>query len=149
MEPVKAITLSLALGAAEAGKAVAGESVKDAYSKLKGVIKKRYAEFSIEKLEEAPHSEFRRAILEEDLANSDVLQDAELLAAARDLTKLIHQQAPDLAAAIGVDLRDVEAANLRLADIISSGTGVKLGGIDIRGVRAPGGGHGSGGGRDE
>jgi hypothetical protein len=43
---------------------------------------------------------------------------------------------------IGVDLRDVEAVNLRLADVAAAGTGVRVekgkfsGDIDIKGVRA-------------
>ena len=82
------------------------------------------------------------AIGTEDLTNSGAAQDAELLAAARKLTELVQQQAPGLAKSIGVDLKDVEAANLRLADIAASGTGMKVekgkfsGDIDIRGVRA-------------
>lgn len=69
-------------------------------------------------------------------------QDQELLTAARNLMELIQQHAPNAAAAIGVDLKDVTAANLRLADIAASGTGVSVdhgtftGDIDIRGVRA-------------
>jgi hypothetical protein len=69
-------------------------------------------------------------------------QDTELAAAARKLIALIEQHAPGAAAAIGVDLKDVSAANLRLADIAAAGTGVKVergtftGDIDIRGVRA-------------
>jgi hypothetical protein len=69
-------------------------------------------------------------------------QDAELVAAARKLIDLVQQHAPGAAAAIGVDLKDVSAANLRLADIEAAGTGVKVergtftGDIDIRGVRA-------------
>jgi hypothetical protein len=55
---------------------------------------------------------------------------------------MIQQHAPGAAGAIGVDLKDVSAANLRLADIAAAGTGVKVehgtftGDIDIRGVRA-------------
>ena len=81
-------------------------------------------------------------MVEEDLTASGAGQDAELLAAAHKLIEVIQLHAPDAASAIGVDLKDVAAANLRLADIAASGTGVKVergtftGDIDIRGVRA-------------
>jgi hypothetical protein len=80
--------------------------------------------------------------VEEDLASVGASDDTELAAAAQRLMELIQQQAPALASAIGVDLKDVSAANLRLADVTASGTGVKghgltlTGDIDIRGVRA-------------
>ena len=143
MEPISAIAISLALGAgAIAGKEVVSAVVKDAYGALKELIRKRYPKVSIDQLEQAPGSNSRRAVVEEDLAATDAGQDAELHAAARKLTELIQQHAPGAAAAIGVDLKDVAAANLRLADIAASGTGVKVergtfaGDIDIRGVRA-------------
>jgi predicted KAP-like P-loop ATPase len=143
MEPISAIALSLALGAAAtAGKAVVSEFVKDAYASLKDLIKSRYPKVSVEQLEQVPESRSRRAVVEEDLTASSVGQDTELAAAAHTLIKLIEQQAPAAAAAIGVDLKDVSAANLRLADIVASGTGVKVehgtftGDIDIQGVRA-------------
>jgi hypothetical protein len=143
MEPISAIALSLALGAgAVAGKTVVSELVKAAYASLKDLIKSRYPKVSVEQLEGAPESKNRRAVVEEDLTASGAGQDTELAAAAHTLIKLIEQHAPAAAAAIGVDLKDVSAANLRLADIAASGTGVKVeggtftGDIDIRGVRA-------------
>ena len=69
-------------------------------------------------------------------------QDAELLDAAHKLIELTRAQAPQVAAAIGVDLKDVEAANLRLADVAATGAGGRVekgkfsGDIEIRGVRA-------------
>jgi hypothetical protein len=143
MEPISAIALSLALGAgAIAGKEVVGAVVKDAYAALKGLIKSRYPAVSVEQLEQAPNSEKRRAVVEEDLATSDAGKDRELVEAANRLIELVRSQAPGAAAAIGVDLKDVEAANLRLRDIAASGTGVKLekgrfsGDIEIGNVRA-------------
>ena len=145
MEPISAIVLSLALGAgATATKELASTVVKDTYEALNGLIKRRYPKVSVEQLEQAPQSKSRRGVVEEDLTAAGAGQDAELVAAAHRLTELVQQQAPGVAAAIGVDLRDVEAANLRLADIAASGTGVKVekgkfsGDIDIRGVRAGG-----------
>ena len=96
----------------------------------------------MEPLEKAPHSERRRTGVEADLTEAGAGGDAEVLAAARDLIQAIRQHAPEAAAAIGVDLKEVEAVNLRLADIASSGTGVRVeraklsGDIDIQGVRA-------------
>ncbi len=143
MEPISAIALSLALGAgAVAGKEVVSALVKDAYTALKDLIKNRYPKVSIDQLEQAPVSKSRRAVVEEDLTASSAGQDAELAAAAHHLMELVQQHAPAVASAIGVDLKDVAAANLRLADIAASGTGVKVehgtftGDIDIRGVRA-------------
>lgn len=143
MEPISAVALSLALGAgATAGKEVVSALVKDAYAKLKELVTARYPNVSVGELEQAPASKSRRAVIEEDLIHAGAEQDAELLVAAHALTKLVRQQAPGLTAAIGVELKDVEAANLRLADITASGGGVKVdkgkfsGDIEIRGVRA-------------
>ena len=127
MEPISAIALSLALGAgAIAGKEVVSGLVKDAYAALKDRIKQHYPKVSVEQLEEAPQSKSRRAVVEEDLANAGAGRDSELADAANRLIELVRTQAPGAAAAIGVDLKDVEAANLRLRDIAASGTGVKV-----------------------
>jgi hypothetical protein len=137
MEPISAIGLSLALGAAAAaGKAVVNELVKDAYATLKDLIKSRYPAVSVEQLEQAPQSTNRRAVVEEDLANSGAGKDGELVEAASRLIELVRTQEPGMAAAIGLDLKDVEAANLRLRDIAASGTGAT--GVKARGVRVSG-----------
>jgi hypothetical protein len=143
MEPIGAVVLSLALGAgAIAGKEVVGALVKDAYMVLKNLIKNRYPKVSLEQLEQAPGSKNRRAVVAEDLAASGAAQDTELVEAARTLIDLVQHQAPSAASAIGVDLKDVTAASLRLSDVAASGTAVKVeggtftGDIEIHGVRA-------------
>lgn len=139
--------MSLALGAAahvgkEVVSAVVKDGVKNAYDTLKTLIKARYPHVSVEQIEQAPASKARQAVAEEDLTAAGAGQDAELAAAARKLVELIQKQAPDAAQIIGVDLKDVSAANLRLADIAAAGGGVKIerstftGDIEIRGVRA-------------
>jgi hypothetical protein len=73
---------------------------------------------------------------------NELVKDGELVDAANRLIELVRTQAPNAAAAIGVDLKDVEAANLRLRDVVASGTGVKLekgrlsGDIEISNLRA-------------
>jgi hypothetical protein len=154
MEPISAIVLSLALGAgAIASKEVVSALVKDAYTALKDLIKNRYPKVPLDQLEQAPGSKNRRAVIEEDLTASGAGQDEELAAAARKLIELVQRHDPAAASAIGVDLKDVAAANLRLADIAASGTGVRVeggsftGDIEISGVRAgvPPGGPAKGG----
>jgi hypothetical protein len=143
MEPVSAIALSLALGAgAVAGKEIVSGVVKDTYAALKALVKTRYPRVSVEPLEQAPDSKARRAVVEEDLGKSGAAEDAELAEAAQKLIELIRRQMPGAAASIGVDLKDVEAANPHLRDVAASGTGVRIergrfsGDIDISDVRA-------------
>jgi hypothetical protein len=139
MEPVSAVALSLALGA---GKEIANTLVKDAYTGLKELIRRRYPKVPVDQLEAAPESKSRRAVVEEDLAAAGAALDSELFAAAKRLIELVRQHEPAAAAATGVNLRDIEAANLRLSDITASGAGVKVekarlsGDISISSVRA-------------
>jgi hypothetical protein len=143
MEPISAIVTALALGAAAAAaKEAGGLAVKDAYTALKDLIARRYPKVSVDTLEQAPESERRRGVVEEDLQVAHAEADTELATLAKKLVALIQQQAPGIPEAIGIDLKDVEAVNLRLSDIVASGTGVKVekgrfsGDIAISGVRA-------------
>jgi hypothetical protein len=142
MDPITAIVTALALGAAGALKDVAAQSVKDAYAGLKALIQRKYAQVPLAQLEAKPDSKARRDVVEEDLTAAGAAPDQELLQHAKAVLDAVQQQAPETAAAIGVDLEDVKAASLRIADVISSGTGVKVkkgefsGDIDIRNVRA-------------
>src|SRR5690348_9936052 len=98
MEPISAIVMALALGAAAAAKEVGGEAVKDAYGALKAFIISHYPKTSVDSLEAAPESERRRAVVEEDLQAANAASDVELAGLARRLVELIRQQAPDIAA---------------------------------------------------
>jgi len=143
MDPISATVLSLALGAgAIAGKEIVSAAVKDAYAGIKALIAARYPKVALAPIEEAPQSKARRTVVEEDLIAAGATQDNDLAVAARALITAIEQHAPKAAAAIGVDLKDVAAANLRLSDITATGTGVRVergtftGDIEIKGVRA-------------
>jgi hypothetical protein len=143
MDPISSsVALSLALGAAAiAGKEIVSSMVKDAYGVLKNLIKERFPKVSIAQLEQAPWSEQHRTVVGEALSASGAANDRELTAEARRLLDAVERHAPAAAFAIGVDLKDVRATNLRLADITATGTGVRVehgtfsGDIDVRGVR--------------
>jgi uncharacterized protein (DUF2235 family) len=119
MEPISAIVTALALGAA--AKDVASQAVNDAYAGLKALIIYRYPKVDVQQLEQAPESKNRRGVVEEELQAANAERDAELAAAAKQLTDLIRQQVPGVAATIGVDLRDVEARKNLI--LLSDGTG--------------------------
>jgi hypothetical protein len=76
------------------------------------------------------------------LQATNAAADTELATLAKKLTDLVQQQAPAAAAAIGIDLKDVQAVSLRLSDIAAAGTGVRVeqgrfsGDIVISSVRA-------------
>ena len=146
MDPITMIVAALAAGAAEALKDTAAAAVKDAYAGLKGFLARKYPKVGVEAVEEKPESEARRAVVAEDLADAGADKDEELLAAVGQLVEALRTHAPEAGASVGVDLEKVSAEYLRLRDIASTGTGVRVkegefrGGIDIEGVRAGGGG---------
>ena len=146
MDPITMIVAALAAGAADALKDTAAAAVKDAYAGLKGFLARKYPKVGVETVEEKPESEARRAVVAEDLADAGAEKDEELLAAVGQLVEALRTHAPEAGASVGVDLEKVSAEHLRLRDIASTGTGVRVkegefrGGIDIEGVRAGGGG---------
>lgn len=150
MEPVTMIVMALAAGAAAAVKPTAEQAVKDAYAGLKALIVRKYsrASASVEALETAPESKNRRGVVEEDLAQTEAALDADVRQQAQVLLDAIQKNDPGVARVVGVDLEDIRAAMVKLANIEASGagsvTGVRVKGadvqrdIDISGVRATG-----------
>jgi hypothetical protein len=143
MDPISAIVTALVIGATEAVKGVAGDAVRDAYAGLKALIKSRFAKVAgdVDQLETEPDSKGRRAVVEEGLQKANAGQDTEVIAKAQALLDQVKDSAA-AAKAIGVDLKDVQAANLRLRNIVASGGGVRveqgrfMGDIEITDVRA-------------
>jgi hypothetical protein len=144
MEPITAIVTALALGAASGLKGTAEQLIKDGYTTLKTLITSKFpqARSSVDQLEHAPESKARRAVVEEDLTKEGAGHNAEILQQAKALLDVIAQRAPSTAEIIGVSLTDITGASLRIADVLSSGSGVrveraKIGGdINIEGVQA-------------
>ena len=73
------------------------------------------------------------AVVEEDLTREGASHNAEILEQAKVLLDLIAQRAPNTAEVVGVNLMDIKGASLRIADVLSSGTGVSVAGADIGG----------------
>ena len=52
---------------------------------------------------------------------------------AQPLLEAIQRRAPETAAAIGVDLKDVEGASLAIRRVMATGVGVKVAGAKLSG----------------
>jgi hypothetical protein len=144
MDPVTSIVMALAAGAAAALKPVAEQVIKDGYAGLKALITRKYAQVKIDQLEANPASKNRRGVVVEELAAAGADKDVEVLQQVQALLKAIQSQTPEAAAAIGVNLQDIEGAALAIRRVTATGTGVKVeratlsGDITIEDVQAGG-----------
>ncbi|MEV4130167.1 hypothetical protein [Nocardia sp. NPDC049707] len=133
---------ALAIGAVAGLRDTAKAAVAEAYQRLKGLVTGRYGQVDVETLEQRPDSRHRRDEFAEDLAAAGAGGDVDLLAAAQALLSAVRAHEAAAGAAVGVDLERVEAAALRIREVDSAGTGVRVvdgsfdGDIEIGAVRA-------------
>jgi hypothetical protein len=132
MDAIAAIVTAIATGAAEALGSTTKLIVQDLYAVIKKRIQEKHpqANASLEALEKKPDSASKRESLKEDLQDSGADKDDDLLKQARALLTAIEEHAPQLAQAVGVNLEEVKAANLRLKEI--SVTGEQAMGVQIK-----------------
>jgi len=126
IDPLTSVVTALAAGAAAALKPTVEQIVKDSYAALKGLIQRKYAQVDVNQLEANPGSKSRRGVVEEELAAAGANTDAEVLQHAQVLLEAIQRHAPQAAAAIGVDLKDIEGASLAIRRVTATGAGVKV-----------------------
>ncbi|MFE3024012.1 hypothetical protein [Nocardia tengchongensis] len=133
---------AVAAGAAAGLKETAKVAIKDAYQQVKTLITGRYGQVDVTAVELRPASEHRRNELAEDLTAAGAGGDGELLAAAQALLAAVRAHEAAAGTAVGVDLERVQAAALRIREVESTGTGVRVvdghfdGDIDLGSVRA-------------
>jgi hypothetical protein len=126
MDPLSSLVTALVAGAAAALKPTVEQAVKDSYAALKGLIQRKYAQVQVDQLEANPSSKNRRGVVEEDLKAAGADTDAEVLQQAQALLEAMRSSTPETAAAIGVDLKDIEGASLAIRRVIATGAGVKV-----------------------
>jgi len=126
MDPLTSLVTALAAGAAAALQSTVEQVVKDSYAALKGLIQRKYAQVDVNQLEANPRSKSRQGVVEEDLKAAGADTDAEVLQHAQALLEAIQRQAPEAAAALGVDLKDIEGAALAIRRVTATGAGVKV-----------------------
>ncbi|MBF6341705.1 hypothetical protein IU450_38380 [Nocardia abscessus] len=136
------VAAALAIGAAADRADTGNVALADAYLALKRLVTRRYRGVDLEIVEHRPESESRRAVLAEELADHGAGDDHELRSAALLLIETARQSSDKLGAAVGVDLEQVVAAGLPIADIEPTSTGVRFsdgrfsGDIQIHNIRA-------------
>ncbi|MFC9896428.1 hypothetical protein ACFVMC_22300 [Nocardia sp. NPDC127579] len=133
---------AVAVGAVAGVSDTAKQVVVDAYQKLKELVTGRVGSAGVESIERQPDSAPRRAVLVEDLQRAGADGDTDLLAAAQALIAAVRAHEAAAGAAVGVDLEQVTGAALRIREVTSTGTGVRVthstfqGDIEIGTVRA-------------
>jgi hypothetical protein len=141
-DAVTVITQAVAAGAAAGFKDTAAKAIKDTYAGLRQLITDRYQRVDVGPVEKKPDSQAKRASLAEDLTGAGAGADVELLEAARQVVAAVAEHSPETGPAIGIDLSGLEAAAVRIRDVVAQGTGVRghgwriTGDVEISGVRA-------------
>lgn len=133
MEPVMLIAAAVAAGAAAGAGDTAKQVVVDAYAALKNLITRRYGvvEAEVVGVEFEPEEPLRRQLLAKRLSKTGAGDDEELQAAAQELLRIIKEQAPAVATAVGVRLtRAAVGGDIEISDLeVTEGTGFE--GTDI------------------
>jgi hypothetical protein len=142
MEMLTVIAAALAFAAGEAVKTVVAEGVKDAYRAVKVFLAGKYSQVDLTQVEKSPESKARQAVLVEDLTSSGAAADPDFSPLAKRLVDAVAAEMRKAGPQTGVQLREFEAASLRINDVIASGAGVvaektKIAGhAEINGIRA-------------
>ena len=146
MDPLSPILAALIAGSAAALQSTVGEVVKDGYAALKRILSTRYSGVDVTPVERDPGAPESRRAVERQLRDAGAAADTELLVQAKKLLEEVERHEPALAKVIGADLQKIKAGNIRIEDIVSAGSGVRIkeaeaaGDFVISGVRAGGGG---------
>lgn len=144
MDPLAPLVAALLAGAAAGLKTTVADAVKDGYGALKRILGERYKTVDLATIERDPQKTDARQTLQEQLRNSGAATDPELMSSAKALLDEVSRAEPDLADVIGVDLEGIKAGRVRIDDIVSARSGVRVkdavarGDFEISRVRAGG-----------
>ena len=142
MEPASSRVEVFALVGGDVLKTVVSETTKEAYARLKRYIAEKYNGPAIESLEEDPSSQARQLVVQKVFEETGLSHDptaAQMAAAVLDSAIERDRQALEV---VGVDIAKVKAVNIRLKNIASIGSGVRIvdaeasGDIEASGVKA-------------
>lgn len=145
MDPITLLITAIVAGAVAATEKTAAQAIKDAYAGLKALLASRFqtAKTAVDVIEADPQAADLKQSAETLLKKSGADKDVEVLTQAQAVLQAVEKSGLRLAPALGVDMQKVRiGASLTMEDIVASGTGVKLGDVEvkedviIKGVRA-------------
>jgi hypothetical protein len=142
MDPLSWILAAVLAGAATPMQATVADAVKDAYAALKRIVVERYRGVDLTMVERDPKAPDNRRALERQLREAGVSGDVDLLSRAKALLDEVARSVPRLADVVGVDIGRIKAGTIRIEDIVSAGSGVRLkdavaaGDFVVSGIRA-------------
>lgn len=118
MDTLNLLVTALSVGAAAGLQNATEQVVKEVYQKLKSLLAQRYPAVHVDLLETAPTSEARKAVIREELEQTDAAGDRELVLCAQSLLRKLNADAFDMQMASGVSLEQVRVgASARIEDI--------------------------------
>lgn len=126
MDSATVIVSALAAGAAACRSPTIEDAVREAYSRTKDVIELKYPGGKIGLLEQRPEWQSKRDAFADHLRRTGADADDELIRLATALLDALTQYSPATGPAIGVDLEDVTAANLRIHRVASAEIGIRI-----------------------
>jgi hypothetical protein len=126
MDPLSSIFAAVVAGSTVALQSTISDLVKDAYAGIKRIISDRYTSVDLQRIERDPAAPENRSALDRQLRESGAAHDTDLLLQANALLDEVARSRPDLAAVIGVDLAGIRAGTVRIDDIVSAGSGVRI-----------------------
>lgn len=133
MDPITAVVVSAIAAGAVAGVGdTATQVVKDAYAGLKSVLSRKYADVDVSAVEKKPDSQPKKDSLGEDLDDAGAAGDQELGQAAAAVLEAVREHAPQVV--VGLDIDNLVAEALTVADIASAGDGVRVRNSTITGA---------------
>jgi hypothetical protein len=132
MEPTTVLAIALSVGAAAIASGPTNAALADAYTALKVCIQKRYG-VDLESLERHPASIAERQALAETLSSRLEHSQSELTLLL-GLARSIFECASSIdIKRVGINHDNLEAANVAILTVASSGTGVQVVGQSIGG----------------
>jgi hypothetical protein len=132
MEPVSAIVGALIAGASAALKDTTNQAIKDAYTGLKQLLKERYSFASVALIEKKPDNKSFQKAAEDELKDSNALQDNDIFQMAVEVLNAIESLAEGEVESWGVDVETLKAGRNVLLENISG----EIGGFRAKTVEA-------------
>ena len=129
MDTLNFLTQAISLGVVAGLKPTAEQAVKDAYAGLKGLLTRKY-KISLDGLEQKSESKTQLDAVTENLSDSKVMEDPEIINWAQALIEAVYKYDPVSAQTIGIRLEDLNVAgSLILKSITADGNAI---GVEVK-----------------